>query len=236
MSTDAIRIQRQYYAATAGMYDEMHTNDIEHDLALAFMLAAAEHFEVQSILDIGSGTGRMLLAMKVKMPHLRVVGIEPSPELRQLGYEKGLATTELIDGDAMNLELPDESFDLVCEYAALHHIPRPGVAVGEMVRVARKLVFISDLNNFGHGRRISRVVKQCLNFFGAWPIADLIKTKGKGFTISEGDGLSYSYSAFNEYKMLSNACRSVHMMNTTNARPNLYATASHVALLGIKKY
>ena len=89
----------------------------------------------------------------------------------------------------MNLALADELFDLVCEYAALHHIPRPGVAVREMVRVARKLVFISDLNNFGHGSKISRVVKQCLNFCGAWPIADLIKTKGKGFTISEGDGL-----------------------------------------------
>ena len=68
-----------------------------------------------------------------------------------------------------------------------------------------------------------------------WPLADWIKTRGKGYTISDGDGLAYSYSVFNDYPQIAANCSSVHMLNTSNAGPNLYRTASHVALFGIKK-
>ena len=40
--------------------------------------------------------------------------------------------------------------------------------------------------------------------------------------ISEGDGLVYSYSVFNDYKQIGEACESVHMVNTTDAAPDLY--------------
>jgi ubiquinone/menaquinone biosynthesis C-methylase UbiE len=135
----------------------------------------------------------------------------------------------------MNLAFKDGSFDLVCEFGALHHIPKPSRAVAEMLRVARKAVFISDCNNFGQGSGISRLIKQSMNAVGLWPVANLIKTKGKGYSLTEGDGLAYSYSVFNDYKQISRECQAVHLLNTINARPNLYRTASHVALLGIKR-
>jgi hypothetical protein len=78
-------------------------------------------------------------------------------------------------------------------------------------------------------------MKQSINAVGLWRLADLIKTKGSGYTISEGDGLAYSYSVFNDYKQISRECKAVHMLNTTDGGPNLYRTASHVALLGIKR-
>jgi ubiquinone/menaquinone biosynthesis C-methylase UbiE len=229
----ATDIQRAYYAKTASDYDGMHVAaDDEHGFALAYMISIADHLSVKSILDVGSGTGRALLAVKRKLPHVRIVGVEPSPELRQIGHSKGLSPTELVDGDAMKLAYDDGAFDLVCEYGALHHIPRPAVAVSEMLRVARTAVFISDCNNFGRGR--GRFLKQAIDRLGAWPIADFIKTRGKGYSISEGDGLGYSYSVFNDYAQIKRRCRSVHVVNTTNAGPNLYRSASHVALLGIK--
>ena len=52
--------------------------------------------------------------------------------------------------------------------------------------------------------------------------------------MSEGDGLVYSYSAFNDYKQNRAARESVHLLNTTDSVPNLYRSASHVAVLGIK--
>jgi ubiquinone/menaquinone biosynthesis C-methylase UbiE len=233
--SDEIAIQREYYAATAHNYDEMHGEERdEHGLALAYLVAAARHLGINSILDIGSGTGRALLKLKAEIPSIRVVGVEPSFELRKIGYAKGLSTSELVDGDAMALAFADGSFDLVCEFAALHHMPRPAVAVSEMLRVARKAIFISDSNNFGQGRKLSRLLKQAINSVGLWPLADLLKTRGKGYTISEGDGLAYSYSVFNDYKQIANKCSSVHMLNTLNAGPNLYRTAGHVALLGLK--
>jgi len=235
MSRDEIAIQREYYAATAHRYDEMHVGEYdEHGLALAYMIAAADHFGIRSILDIGSGTGRALMKIKEKLPAVKVAGVEPSAELRNMGYSKGLSSTELIDGDAMNLSLGDSSFDLVCEFGALHHIPKPGVVVSEMIRVAEKAIFISDSNNFGQGARPLRFLKQAINSIGLWSLADLIKTKGKGYSLSEGDGLAYSYSVFNDYRQIVTKCRSVHMLNTMNAGPNLYRTASHLALLGIK--
>ena len=230
-----VDIQRAYYAKTASVYDAMHVaEDDDHAFALAYMIGVADFLGVESVLDIGSGTGRVLTKIKTKLPHISIVGIEPSHELRKIGYAKGLSQSDLIDGDAMKLDFADESFDLVCEYAALHHIPKPNVAVSEMLRVSKRAISISDANNFGQGGKISRHVKQLINALGLWPIADYIKTKGKGYTVSEGDGLAYSYSVFNDYAQIKSKCKSVHVLNTTNSDPNLYRSAPHVALLGIK--
>jgi hypothetical protein len=77
-------------------------------------------------------------------------------------------------------------------------------------------------------------MKQALNMFGLWPLANLVKTKGKGYTISEGDGLAYSYSLFNDYSLVRAACRSVHITNTLDGGINPCRTASHACMLGIK--
>lgn len=232
---DAVSIQREYYRRTAGHYDSVHANSVgEHDFSLAFMLSMVNFLEVGSILDIGSGTGRAVLQAKAAYPGLKIVGIEPSAELRAVGHAKGLGQDELIDGDAQRLSFADGEFDLVCEFGALHHIPDPHRAVSEMLRVARKAIFISDSNNFGQGGFAGRTAKQFLRSLRLWKAVDLVKTRGKGYSISEGDGLTYSYSVFNDYSNISRHCKSVHLLNTTSAGMNLYRSAGHVALLGVK--
>ena len=232
---DEIAFQRDYYRKTANRYDDMHVNSVgEHDFALAFMLSMIDFFSIDSMLDIGSGTGRALLRAKTVYHNLKVLGIEPSLELRELGHAKGLSQNELIDGDAQKLEFSDGAFDLVCEFGALHHIPDPSKAVSEMLRVARKAVFISDANNFGQGGFVSRTVKQTLRSLRLWKVADFVKTRGKGYTVSEGDGLAYSYSVFSDYPEISRHCKSVHLLNTLPAGMNLYRSAPHIALLGVK--
>jgi ubiquinone/menaquinone biosynthesis C-methylase UbiE len=199
--TSAAQIEQAYYANTAGRYDELHNHDCdEHGLAFAYMLAMVDFFGICSVLDVGSGTGFTLLKLKEKMPHIRAVGVEPSPAQRAIAFGKGLSETELVDGDAMRLASSDSSFDLVCEFGVLHHIPRPELAISEMLRVAKKAIFVSDSNNFGQGRKFWRFLKQVINALRLWPAANLIKTKGKGYTFSAGDGLSYSYSVFTNYK------------------------------------
>lgn len=231
-----VEIQRNYYAKTAQRYNEMHIydKDDEHNFALSFMVAILDYLEIKSILDIGSGTGRAIMYLKDKRPNIRVVGLEPVKELREVGYCQGISKTELVDGDALNLQYKNDEFDLVCEFGVLHHIKTPTIVVSEMLRVANKAIFLSDSNNFGQGSLFARSTKQLINLFGMWRIADFIKTKGKGYTISEGDGLGYSYSVFDNYKQIRQQCKSVHFLNTKDGEINPYKTASHVVLLGIK--
>jgi ubiquinone/menaquinone biosynthesis C-methylase UbiE len=239
MSSDIpaeVEIQRNYYAETAHQYNEMHVHEKdEHYFALSFMVAVLDYFEIRSILDIGSATGRVIAYIKDKHLGVRIVGVEPVKELREIGYRQGISKEELIDGNALKLQFGDGSFDLVCAFGVLHHIKVPEVAISEMLRVGRKAVFLSDSNNFGQGSLLARSIKQFINLFGLWKAADMLKTRGKGYLISEGDGLAYSYSVFNNYKQIKQQCKNIHLLNTKDGRINFYRTASHVALLGIKR-
>lgn len=235
--SEDVLLQRQYYTATAAQYDGLHLDvdeQDEHFFALAFLVSVLDYFQIRSVLDIGSGTGRAISYLKKKMPELKVVGVEPVQELREIGYSKGLSDSELVAGNAEKLQFENGEFDLVCEFGVLHHIKNHGQTVSEMLRVADKAVFISDSNNFGQGSFPARMLKQLIRAVGLWRVADFIKTKGKGYTISEGDGLAYSYSVFDDYPQIASRCRSVHLLNTNDGRINPYRTASHVALLGMK--
>jgi SAM-dependent methyltransferase len=197
------------------------------------MLGALEHLGASSVLDIGSGTGRVLSFLKTRRPDITVRGIEPVEELREVAYAKGISSDELTDGDALDLVFPAGRFDLVCAFGVLHHVRTPARAIGEMLRVARQGIFISDSNNFGQGPGWLRAAKQLTNAFGLWPLANFIKTHGRGYDVSAGDGVSYSYSVFTDLEKIRLRCRSVHLFNTSNSGVNPYRTASHVALLGL---
>ena len=125
-----------------------------------------------------------------------VKGIEPVAALRKKGYEKGLTPDELMDGDAYQMPFADNSFDLVCEFAVLHHVRHPNRVVQEMSRIASQMICISDCNFMGQGTFPVRLLKWFIFSLHLWPVADFIKTRGKGYTISEGDGLAYSYSVY----------------------------------------
>ncbi len=230
------KIQEHYYSSTAAQYDSMHVlhTDKEHMLALELMSSYISFYQISSVLDIGAGTGRTLLFLKNRFPHLKVVGIEPVKALREEGYKKGLSEVELIDGDGNNLNLLNESYDLVCEYGVLHHVRFPDKLVEEMLRVAKVGVFISDSNNFGQGGWLARTFKQTLNFFSLWNIFNFIRTKGKRYQISKADGLFYSYSVFNNYKLIQSKCE-VLITGIRNQGFNPYKSASHIALFGLKR-
>jgi SAM-dependent methyltransferase len=232
-----LKLQRKYFADLAHDYDARIEEEFEHAFALAFLHGAVERFGFTSVLDVGSGTGRALTYLRGKVPALRLLGIEPVEALRKVGHSKGIPAAELVDGDATSMPFADGAFDVVCEFGVLHHIPRPERAVAEMLRVARRAVFISDSNNFGQGRPVVRVAKQIANALGVWRALDLVKTRGKGYTYSEGDGVAYSYSVFNSYDQVARACKSVHVLNTDAGSWGVdpYRSAAHVALLGLLK-
>ena len=235
-SEDEVNLQRKYYAETAAKYDAMQISEQdEHQFALAILSGMIEYYGIKSVLDVGSGTGRALRYLKPRHPGVRFVGIEPVEALRKVGHAAGLSHEELQDGDINSLAATDGEFDLVCEFAVLHHVPRPERAVAEMLRVARKAIFISDANNFGQGGLMARFLKQAIDVMGLWRAFDWLRTGGKGYHVSAGDGLFYSYSVFNNFQQIRKACGIIHQFNTVDAGPSLARTAPHIAILAIKK-
>ena len=232
--SDEVEEQRQYYARTAHRYDAMHVGPgDEHSFALSILLGAIDFVGASSVLDVGAGTGRALEFLRVRRPDIRAMGVEPVADLRRVAHDKEISPSDLVDGDAQDLAFQNRQFDLVTGFGLLHHVPSPARAVSEMLRVANKAIFISDGNNFGQGSALARLTKQVLDRVGLWPLANRIKTQGRGYTVSEGDGIAYSYSVFSSYEQIADSCRSVHVINTLPAGPNHYRSASHVALLGI---
>jgi ubiquinone/menaquinone biosynthesis C-methylase UbiE len=233
-ATNDRTIQQRYYAETATAYETMH-DAAEHNFGRAFLMGAIDHFGWESVLDVGAGTGRGLAQMRENRPHLRLQGVEPVAELREQGYSAGLPREMLVDGDGTALQFGDGEFDVACCFGVLHHVKHPELAVAELLRVSKKAILISDSNNFGQGSAATRTFKQAMNALGLWKVVDLVKTKGKGYTVTEGDGLFYSYSVFNNYKQIKQQCQSVHLFNPGDAGVNPYRTSTHVVLLGIKK-
>jgi len=234
--SDPVAFQREYYARTAEQYDAMHHGEAaEHETGLWIMAGLVKRYGIKSILDVGGGTGRVARFFAEHDPTIAVTMVEPVKELRDQAVAQGLAQDRVLDGDAQALQLADGSFDLVCAFGILHHVPKPARAVSEMLRVARTAVMVSDTNNFGQGRPLTRAVKQGLNALGLWPVADWIKTKGKGYAISEGDGLFYSYSVFNNFDIFRRQCRTVHVTNLNGIGVNPYRTAQHVGLFAVKR-
>jgi ubiquinone/menaquinone biosynthesis C-methylase UbiE len=230
---DTASLQRSYYRTTAAQYDGMHGGDAAHNFALSFLTSVIDYLQVQSVLDVGAGTGRVWTALQKARPQIRVVGIEPVSEFRDLGYSKGVPRSDLIDGDAYSLPFENDSFDVVCAFGVMHHLADPSKAAAEMGRVARRAIFISDHNDYGRGSAMTTTLKQIAQEVGLWNLYRFLITRGKGYRISEDDGLWYPYSIFDTYKAILPYCSNVHFLNTLTSGPNLYRRASHVAMLGI---
>lgn len=228
---DPISLQRQYYVETAAAYDRMHLFDAdEHHVALGWLAASIKLYKFESVLDVGCGTGRCLNFLKQEGISIQMVGVEPVSALRDIGIQGGLNPKEIVEGDALALPFPEKSFDVVCAFAILHHIKEHQAAVAEMCRVARHAVFISDSNGFGQGNACARLTKQFINAVGLWPAFNFIRTCGKGYQYSEGDGIFYSYSLANDIPVLQAKFSDLRFMSTQSSGANLYRTAPHFAV------
>jgi ubiquinone/menaquinone biosynthesis C-methylase UbiE len=98
----------------------------------------------EDVLEVASGTGVQLVRLARANPGGRTVGVELSAgmlaQTRQRLEAAGLrGATELIEGSALGLPLPDRSFDLVVNGYMLDLLPRDDIprALAEFRRVLR---------------------------------------------------------------------------------------------------
>jgi ubiquinone/menaquinone biosynthesis C-methylase UbiE len=122
--------------------------------------------------------------------------------VRQGIREGNTSSIAIVRGTGEALPFPDRSFDVVCEFAVLHHASNPNAVVREMLRVASKAVIICDSNRFGQGSPLARLAKLALYKTGLWRVFTYVRTRGKGYMITEGDGLAYSYSVYDSFDLI----------------------------------
>jgi ubiquinone/menaquinone biosynthesis C-methylase UbiE len=199
-----VEIQRKYYSDTASRYETMQAHEGAVDpFSRDFVHSILRLFRIQSVLDVGAATGCGLRDFRNVLSGVFVCGVEPVAALLKQGRAAGnLSGVCALQASGEALPFPDNSFDAVCEFATLHHVPNPTAVVLEMLRVARRVVVIADSNRFGQGPWLVRILKLLIYKIRLWHAFDFLRTGGKRYQISEGDGLFYSYSVYDSYDLV----------------------------------
>ncbi|MFO0680916.1 MAG: class I SAM-dependent methyltransferase [Sandaracinus sp.] len=123
---------RRYYDDFATTYEggrdrgyHALVDDIEASLVIP-------HARGKRVLEVGCGTG--LVLARIAPVAERAVGVDLSPGMLAKARERGL---EVHEGSATALPFEAESFDVVCSFKVLAHVPDLPQALREVSRVLR---------------------------------------------------------------------------------------------------
>lgn len=134
---DRAAAAERYFAARAKDWDDirsLHIAECEVEAAIARALADKE---IGRLVDVGTGTGRMLELFAGGADH--ALGVDRSPEMLRVARvklaEAGLSAAELRQGDMYALPLGSGSADTVIIHQVLHYAQQPAAAVEEAARL-----------------------------------------------------------------------------------------------------
>ena len=132
-------IAASYFRENAAQWDHirsLYIDELEVEAALSEIVAAARP---NDLLDIGTGTGRMLEILGPQVGH--ALGIDQSREMLAVARvnleHAGLPNGIVRLGDMYQLPLPDACFDAIVIHQVLHYADRPAEAIAEAARVLR---------------------------------------------------------------------------------------------------
>jgi ArsR family transcriptional regulator len=139
---NAVRADRaaaaeRYFALHADHWDELRSLHIAETEVEAAVARALGNRPTGRLVDVGTGTGRMLELFGAEAAS--AVGIDRSPEMLRLARvklsEAGLSSAELRQADMYSLPLPTGSADTVIIHQVLHYAQQPAAAVAEAARL-----------------------------------------------------------------------------------------------------
>ena len=127
----------RYFAEHAEEWDAIRSLHVPESAVEQCILAMLSDSPVGRMVDIGTGTGRMIELVGGRAAS--VLGIDRSPEMLRLARVKladaGLPHAELRQGDMYALPLGDGSADLVILHQVLHFAQHPAAAIAESARL-----------------------------------------------------------------------------------------------------
>ena len=141
---DAPANMRRYSMPSVGVYDlvtHLLFRGRYDEIARAI---AAEAPDGATVVDLGSGTGEVLVRLARLAPSLELTGVDVDPAMVARAQAKaghaipaGGRRPSFVVADAGALPFPDESVDLVVSSYAVHHLPDRHAARAEIMRVLR---------------------------------------------------------------------------------------------------
>ncbi len=141
-----------YFDRNAAQWDEIRSLYVDELDVEQRLLKLVTGETVADLLDIGTGTGRI---MELLAPHVgHAEGIDLSSEMLVVARSKleqaGLRNCRVRKGDMYQLPFPSGSFDLVTIHQVLHFAEWPNEAIAEAARVLRsegRLVIVDFLDH-----------------------------------------------------------------------------------------
>lgn len=149
---EAVRAERrasadQYFARNAATWDEIRSLHISDDRVEAAIRAAAGPGPFRRLVDLGTGSGRMLTLLGERSKSC--IGLDLSQQMLNVARARveavGLKQVELRHGDIFSTRLPDGCADLVVVHQVLHYLGDPAAAVreaGRLIGASGRLVIV----------------------------------------------------------------------------------------------
>jgi len=141
---EAVKRQRAeaataYFRANAAQWGEIRSLYIDEREVEAALIELLPAEGLRDLLDIGTGTGRILEVMAPRVG--QALGLDLSREMlavARVNLERaGVDNCTIRQGDMYQLPLPGASFDAVVIHQVLHYADRPERALAEAARVLR---------------------------------------------------------------------------------------------------
>jgi ArsR family transcriptional regulator len=136
VQADRAAAAERYFASHAANWDELRSLHIAESEVEAGIARALGDRAVGELIDIGTGTGRMIELFG--RAARRALGVDRSPEMLRLARVKlaqaGIAS-ELRQGDMYALPVATGSADTVILHQVLHYAQQPAAAVAEAARL-----------------------------------------------------------------------------------------------------
>jgi ubiquinone/menaquinone biosynthesis C-methylase UbiE/DNA-binding transcriptional ArsR family regulator len=128
-----------YFKKHAAEWDRIRRLHVSDAAVEEAVLAALSQQPFRSLLDLGTGTGRMLELLGPTLE--RGLGIDLSADMLALARARldraGLKHCSVRQGDIYDLNLPRDSFDVVIVHQVLHFLDDGARAIREAARVLR---------------------------------------------------------------------------------------------------
>ena len=114
-----------FFTARTEMYDEHMLTEVEGCKEGYAKMASLVPDDVQTLLDLGCGTGLELEAIFGRIPQLKVTGIDLTASMLQKLREKFPdKDMKLICGDYFQLEFGENAFDCAVSFQTMHHFAK----------------------------------------------------------------------------------------------------------------